>query len=59
VRIPWCSVTGISTIAVTSDNYLVIRKQGTSSQQNINKYVPTGADRVIGPTSKKIHFVRQ
>ncbi|WP_343785110.1 hypothetical protein [Alkalibacillus silvisoli] len=34
---------GISTLAVTTDNYLVIRKQATTSQQNINKYVPTGS----------------
>lgn len=34
---------GISTLAVTKDNYLVIRKQGVSTQQNINKYVPTGS----------------
>ncbi|WP_040978355.1 hypothetical protein [Oceanobacillus jeddahense] len=34
---------GISTLAVTKDNYLVIRKQGINTQQNINKYVPTGS----------------
>lgn len=34
---------GVSTLAITKDNYLVIRKQGSSSLQNINKYVPTGS----------------
>ncbi len=34
---------GASTLAVTDDNYLVIRKQGAGTQQNINKYVPTGS----------------
>src|SRR5699024_1801097 len=34
---------GVSTLAITSDYYLVIRKQGASSQQNINQFVPTGS----------------
>ncbi|MFD1064401.1 hypothetical protein [Oceanobacillus locisalsi] len=34
---------GISTLAVTRDNNLVIRKQGINTQQNKNQYVPTGS----------------
>lgn len=34
---------GVSSLAITNDHYLIIRKQGSSSQQNINKFVPTGS----------------
>lgn len=34
---------GVSTLAVTKDNYIVLRKQNKKSQQNKNKFVPTGS----------------
>lgn len=34
---------GVSNLALTKDNYLIIRKQNEKSQQNRNKYMPTGS----------------
>lgn len=34
---------GVSTLAITEDNYLILRKQSGKTQQNRNKYVPTGS----------------
>lgn len=34
---------GVSVLAITKDNYMVIRKQGTKTQQSNNKYIPTGS----------------
>lgn len=34
---------GVSTLAITKDNYIVLRKQNKKSQQNKNKFVPTGS----------------
>lgn len=34
---------GVSTLAITRDNYLVIRKQSSRNQQNNNLLVPTGS----------------
>jgi len=34
---------GISTLAFTQDNYLVIRRQNSKNQQNANQLVPTGS----------------
>lgn len=47
---------GVSTLAVTKDNYFVLRKQSAKSQQNINKYVPTGSGSCNWSDRKEKNF---
>lgn len=38
-----CNDIGISTLAISKDNYIIIRKQSKKNQQSANKLAPTGS----------------